>query len=226
MLLMKKEVIQTADGSHTLELAGSGITYHSRRGAIRESQHVFIYAGLHCILHRQETPEPVRIFEMGFGTGLNTFLTVMEAAKNNIQIQYSTIESSPLFLEEVTMLNYTASLGHASLFQQLHQSNWNDATKINDFFTLEKLRTKLETYTANKQYHLIYYDAFAPSAQPELWTKEIFEKLRSMLLPNGVLVTYCAKGDVRRAMQAAGFTVKRLPGPPGKREMLRAEKLV
>lgn len=163
---------------------------------------------------------------MGFGTGLNAFLTAIEALKNNILVYYTAIETSPLFLEEVADLNYRESLGHVSLFHELHKANWNDTIKINDHFMLEKMRVDLRDYTAGQPYHLIYYDAFAPSAQPELWTKEVFEKLYDVLYANGILVTYCSKGDVRRAMQAAGFTVKKLPGPPGKREMLRAEKIL
>ncbi|RYF86017.1 MAG: SAM-dependent methyltransferase [Chitinophagaceae bacterium] len=169
--------------------------------------------------------DKLQIFEMGFGTGLNAFLTAIQATETGRKVHYTTVETSPLFWEEVDGLNYTGVLGHAELFQQLHQNNWNGEIAINDFFTLEKRRIDLQNFQTEKRFDLLYYDAFAPSAQPELWTKETFEKLFHMLLPGGVLVTYCAKGSVRRAMVAAGFSVKKLPGPPGKREMIQAEKL-
>lgn len=221
---MKKEIIQTADGSHTVSIPEMNVTYHSVHGAIQESRHVFIEAGLAYLSGRLEQPGILRIFEMGFGTGLNAFLTAIKATEAQTEIHYTAIETSPLFLEEVTTLNYTEVLGHRDLFQQLHQSNWNDETVINEFFTIEKQRLSLLDFTTSNRFHLIYFDAFAPSAQPELWTKEIFEKLFAAMLPGGMLVTYCSKGDVRRAMMAAGFTVEKIPGPPGKREMVRAEK--
>ncbi len=127
-------------------------------------------------------------------------------------------------MQEAACLNYTGTLGHADLFQQLHQCKWNEVVMLNGFFTIQKIETDLTVFSSSRQYDLIYYDAFAPSAQPELWTKEVFQKLYGMLNNKGVLVTYCSKGDVRRAMITAGFAVKKLPGPPGKREMLRGEK--
>lgn len=193
-------------------------------GAIHESMHVFIEAGLHYVSSRLERPDTLRIFEMGFGTGLNAFLTAIWAAENKSRISYTTVETSPLLLEEAATLNYTDSLGHSDLFQQLHQSNWNEERQNNEFFTLEKRQCSLLDFVTDKQFHLVYFDAFAPSAQPELWTEEIFKKLFAMLLPGGVLVTYCSKGVVRRAMQAAGFSIEKIPGPPGKREMVRAKR--
>jgi tRNA U34 5-methylaminomethyl-2-thiouridine-forming methyltransferase MnmC len=221
---VKKEIIRTADGSHTVSVPEMNVTYHSVHGAIQESIHVFIEAGLQYMSARFKESDMLRIFEMGFGTGLNAFLTAIWANEGQAKVHYTAVETSPLFLEEAATLNYADSLGHHDLFQQLHRSNWNDETRLNEFFILEKRRTSLLDFATNKQFHLVYFDAFAPSAQPELWTKEIFEKLHSMLLPGGTLVTYCSKGDVRRAMIAAGFTVEKIPGPPGKREMLRAAK--
>lgn len=221
---MKKEIIQTADGSHTVSVPEMKVTYHSVHGAIQESMHVFIEAGLHYVSGCLGQPDTLHVFEMGFGTGLNAFLTAIWAIDAQTKIHYTTVETSPLFLEEAATLNYAATLGHHDLFQQLHQSNWNDETHLNEFFTLEKRRTSLLDFATDKQFHLVYFDAFAPSAQPELWTEDIFKKLFTMLQPGGMLVTYCSKGDVRRAMIAAGFTVKKIPGPPGKREMLQAEK--
>jgi tRNA U34 5-methylaminomethyl-2-thiouridine-forming methyltransferase MnmC len=221
---VKKEIIQTADGSHTVSIPDMNVTYHSVHGAIQESKHVFIEAGLYFASGRLVRPDKWYIFEMGFGTGLNAFLTAIWAEQNRQPIHYTAVETSPMFLEEAAKLNYSHTLGHEALFQQLHRRNWNDEVVISDFFTLEKRRTSLLDFSTDKPFDLVYFDAFAPSAQPELWTKEVFEKLYAMLLPGGVLVTYCSKGDVKRAMKAAGFVIKKLPGPPGKREMLRAEK--
>lgn len=199
------------------------VTYHSIHGAVQESVHVFIEAGLRYVSDRRsERPDKLQVFEMGFGTGLNAFLTAMEAEKTGTPIHYTTVETSPLTVEEASVLNYPETLGRADLFQQLHRCKWNEDIALSDLFTLKKVQTGLFRFSAAHRFDAIYYDAFAPSAQPELWTKEVFEKLFAMLNEGGVLVTYCAKGDVRRAMMAAGFAVKKLPGPPGKREMLRA----
>jgi len=222
---VKKEIIQTADGSHTIEIPEKGLTYHSRRGAIQESLHVFIEAGLNYMLDKTGPSAPIRIFEMGFGTGLNAFLTAIKAIETSREIHYTAVETSPLSVEEITFLNYSDTLGNKELFQKLHETNWNEVKLISDFFTLGKYQATLAGFTTDQSFDLIYFDAFAPSAQPELWTREIFEKLFHQMALGGVLVTYCSKGDVRRAMIAAGFTVKKLPGPPGKREMLRAEKV-
>lgn len=220
---MKREIVITKDGSHTIAIPEMAVTYHSIHGAIQESMHVFIKEGLHYVIN-QSTNQPIHIFEMGFGTGLNTFLTAIEAEKNNIQVHYTATEQFPLSVDEASSLNYVDVLHHQNLFQHLHDSPWNEEVIINKHFTIYKIHNSLINLSTNQLFKIIYYDAFAPSAQPELWTKEIFEKLFAMLEPNGVLVTYCSKGDVRRNMIAAGFTVKKLPGPLGKREMLRATK--
>ena len=220
-----RERIVTKDGSHTIAIPEQRVTYHSIHGAIGESDYVFIEAGLNFILS-QFPNQAISIFEMGFGTGLNAFLTAIKAMETKTKIHYTTIEPSPLFVEEAAALNYPETLGHPELFRRLHQVNWNDVTRINEFFTIEKHRISLADFTTGEKFNLVYYDAFAPAAQPELWTREVFEKLFVLLHPGGILVTYCSKGDVKRAIKAAGFTLKKLPGPPGKREMLRAEKLV
>lgn len=219
---MQREIILTADGSHTIAVPELNVAYHSRHGAVQESVHVFIQAGLCYVRSRPEPPGTLRLFEMGFGTGLNAFLTAIEAEKTGTKIHYTAVETSPLSEEETIALNYPEILGRTELFQQLHQCKWNEDAVLNDFFTIKKVPTELFNFSTAQPFHVIYYDAFAPSAQPELWTKEVFQKLFSMLEEGGALVTYCAKGDVRRAMLAAGFAVKKLPGPPGKREMLRA----
>jgi tRNA U34 5-methylaminomethyl-2-thiouridine-forming methyltransferase MnmC len=222
---MKREIIITADGSHTVAIPDLNVTYHSRRGAIQESVHVFIEAGLRYLLDQSTTPS-INLFEMGFGTGLNAFLTAIEAQKQQRKIQYTAVEPYPVSLKEARALNYFQRLQNHPLFIDLHTCSWNEDVMINDFFTLKKVETNLKNFSSNQTFDLIYYDAFAPAAQPELWTVEVFQKLFGLLAPHGALVTYCAKGDVRRAMIAAGFTVTKLPGPKGKREMLRAEKVL
>jgi tRNA U34 5-methylaminomethyl-2-thiouridine-forming methyltransferase MnmC len=224
---MQRVPLLTKDGSHTIAIPEMAVTYHSVHGAIQESMHVFIEAGLQYHLSRKKK-DSVTIFEMGFGTGLNPFLTLIEAEKLQLKLSYQTIELYPLQQEEITRLNYCQQLGRIDLapqFQQLHTCNWNEWLQLTNNFSFLKINQSLTGYTHNALADIIFFDAFAPSVQPELWAKEIFEKLFSILSSGGVLVTYCSKGDVRRAMQAAGFTVTRIPGPPGKREMLRAEKM-
>jgi len=218
---MERQFITTKDGSHSIVIPELLVTYHSVHGAIRESRHVFIEAGLNFLLKSSAT-QPLRIFEMGFGTGLNAFLTAIEIEKQQTETFYTAVELFPLSTEETESLNYPGLLQQKDLFQKIHECNWQQNVAITKYFTIRKEKTDLVNYSTGRQFHLVYYDAFAPQAQPELWTKEIFEKLFRMLAPGGVLVTYCSKGDVRRAMTAAGFDVKKLPGPPGKREMLRA----
>lgn len=221
---MKREIILTADGSHTVAIPDLHVMYHSRHGAIQESVHVFIEAGLRYVINQSTIPS-INLFEMGFGTGLNAFLSAIEAEKQQRKIQYTAVEQYPISPEEAAGLKYPETLQHHNLFTALHQSPWNENVNISDSFTLRKEKASLFNLSTNQFFNLIYYDAFAPAAQPELWTVEVFQKLFALLAPGGVLVTYCAKGAVRRAMIAAGFTVTKLPGPKGKREMLRAEKV-
>ena len=218
---MQREIIITGDGSNSIAVPELNVTYHSIHGAIQESKHVFIEAGFNHVLNYL-TNQPIKIFEMGLGTGLNAFLTALEAEKYQKKVFYTAVEAFPLSIEETKGLNYSAILQHKDPFQKIHESNWQEEVRITPYFTLRKEKVDLINYSASQQFNLIYYDAFAPSCQPDLWTKEIFEKLFLMLQHGGVLVTYCSKGDVRRAMIAAGFDVKKLPGAAGKREMLRA----
>ena len=219
---MQRQVIPTSDGSHTVSVPELNVTYHSIHGAIQESMHVFIQAGLEYVMQKVDKNETIHIFEMGFGTGLNAFLTAIEAEKQQRKILYTAVELYPLSNDEIEFLNYKDALGQPNLFHQLHQVAWNETIPITDYFTLIKQQVNLTDFQSEQRFHLVYYDAFPPNAQPELWTKEIFEKLYNMMLSGGVLVTYCSKGDVRRAMLAAGFEVEKIPGPPRKREMLRA----
>lgn len=228
---MQRNLIITGDGSHSVEVPYMNVTYHSSHGAIQESLHVFIQAGLKPLLHRQET---IHIFEMGLGTGLNALLTGIEATKHQQKINYRAVEAFPLEKEIAVQLNYCEQLQQPEwvpLFEQLHTVPWNQPAILNPWFTIQKIHSTLFDLpmaigAIDQPVNLIYYDAFAPNAQSELWTVEVFTKLFDMLAAGGILVTYCSKGDVRRAMQAAGFTVEKIPGPPGKREMVRAAKLL
>ena len=220
---MKREIILTADGSHSIAVSELNVAYHSIHGAIQESIHVFIEAGLNH-LPENSTSQQLNIFEMGFGTGLNAFLTAIESERLQRRIHYTAIDKFPISIAEAACLNYTDILEHNELFQKIQTCNWNEEVELTQYFILRKEKIDLLNFSADQRFNLIYYDAFAPVAQPELWTQEIFEKLFRMLQPNGILVTYCSKGDVRRAMIAAGFKVEKLKGPQGKREMLRATK--
>ena len=219
---MERSVIITKDGSHTIAIPEMNVTYHSHHGAIQESMHVYIDAGLKYVSANLK-PTNICIFDMGFGTGLNALLTLVEAEKERQKIHYTTVELFPLQKDEITLLNYCELLHREDMkpaFQQLHQCEWEKDISITPFFTIKKIRIDLFDLSAYQSVNLIYYDAFAPSAQPELWTKEVFEKLYNMLLPEGILVTYCSKSEVRRAMRAVGFVVDKIQGPWGKREMV------
>lgn len=223
---MEKEIIQTADGSHSIYIKELDEHYHSIHGAIQESKHVFINAGLNFGINEQKK-KSVNIFEVGFGTGLNAFLTLLQAEQNNIPIQYTSIEFYPLNAEFYEKLNYTESLsekGMQDLFLKLHQAEWEKEIEISHAFTLHKLHESIQEYSTPEKFDVIYFDAFGPRAQSEMWTKQIFEKMFSILATDGILVTYCAKGEVKRILKSVGFKVESLQGPPGKREMIRAMK--
>ena len=224
---MNRKIINTEDGSTTIEIPSLNVTYHSRHGAIRESMHVYINAGLKHFTGQNRATDAIHVFEMGFGTGLNALLTLAEAERFQQKIFYTAIELHPLEKDIINDLNYCDQLQRPDLrqaFLQLHSCEWETENSISPFFSIKKSYTSLFNFSAASTFHIIYYDAFAPSAQPELWTEAIFKKIFQMLLPNGILVTYCSKGDVQRAMKAAGFQVEKLTGPPGKREMVRAGK--
>jgi tRNA U34 5-methylaminomethyl-2-thiouridine-forming methyltransferase MnmC len=212
----------TGDGSHTLYVRELEECYHSVNGAVQESVHVFIGAGL-----RQKPAGKLRLLEVGFGTGLNTFLTLLEARKAPYRVEYYAVELFPLPPSIVGKLNYPtlAGAGEEGLFEALHTAPWNEPVALSDCFTLHKIEGDCRRCELPPSIDLIYFDAFAPSKQPEVWTAELFNKLYAHTAGEGILVTYCAKGSVRRMMQQAGYTVERLPGPPGKREMLRATRL-
>lgn len=209
----------TADGSHTLYVPDLDEHYHSVNGAVQESMHVFIEAGL-----RQVQKTDITIYEVGFGTGLNALLTLLETTRNPLlQITYYAIERFPLELEVVQTLNYRAVC--PEWFLKLHQVPWGSLQPITDRFTIAKIAGDSNTTALPVPIDLVYFDAFAPDKQPEMWNQRIFDQLYAHMGDQAILTTYCAKGIVRRMMQKAGYSVERIPGPPGKREMLRAKKI-
>lgn len=223
---MERKIILTGDGSHSISVPETGVTYHSMHGAVQESIHVFIEAGLKASGIFEYTGIH-HILEMGFGTGLNALLTLAEAEQHQNRIYYTALEKFPLSITEAMQLNYCdqpSLTSYKNLFSKMHETGWEEMAEITQFFRLTKRNCGLEQFSTDELFDIIYFDAFAPSVQPELWTKEIFEKMFHLLKENGILVTYSSKGDVRRAMQAAGFMVEKLPGPKGKREMVRARK--
>ena len=213
------KIIQTEDNSHTLYVSAIDETYHSIHGAVSEALHVFIEAGLN-----QCAKNNIRILEVGFGTGLNAYLTFF--AGKNKNIEYFSIEKYPLQENYWKTLNYAAIYGNSpDIFEKIHSIEWGKNTPVRSNFSLCKIQGDFVPLPLQGEYDVIFYDAFSPQKQPELWTDEIFEKLFTHTSPGGILTTYCAKGAVRRAMQAAGYTVERIQGAKGKKEMLRAKKM-
>ncbi len=223
---MERKIIKTGDGSVTIHLSEWDEQYHSKHGAIQEAQHVFIKMGLDYWVGLNKEKN-LAILEIGFGTGLNAFITFLEAQKLQLKINYTGVEAYPVTENEIKELNYTEMLSaenQVESFKKMHEIPWNETADISEKFQLEKQQKRFEEIQDINQYDLVFFDAFGARVQPELWTEEIFAKMFSAMKNNSVLVTYSAKGSVRRAMQTAGFIVERLPGPPGKREMLRALK--
>lgn len=221
---MQHYVKITEDGSHTLYVPALNEHYHSTHGAIQESLHVYLQAGMHHCKKRE-----INLLEVGFGTGLNAFLTLLDTEKSNKKVNYISVEQYPISIDDARKLNF-ATLADPSTeekFLQLHSSPWEKWTDITTNFRLKKVEgdgRKTDIFVPDAPYDLIYYDAFAPEKQPDMWTAEIFNQLYTLSNQGGILTTYCAKGSVRRMLQSAGFYVERLPGPPGKREILRAIK--
>ena len=219
---MKRTIETTADGSSTLVVERWGEPYHSKHGAIREAYHVFIDMGFrHC------SSTAVSILEMGFGTGLNALITLKEATSLKKSVAYTAVEAYPVTADEVAALNYIAQLGspqYSEAFKTMHSGPWEQQIRIGNSFTLHKKKCDFREVVEENKYDLVYFDAFGAGVQPELWSEAVFSNMFRALRAGGILVTYAAKGSVRRAMQAVGFGVERLPGPPGKREMLRATR--
>lgn len=232
---MKREIIITSDGSSTIHIPEWNEQYHSKNGAIQEAYHVFIKHGLEyfcnsdfCSKHNNTFSE-ISILEIGFGTGLNAFITLLESEKRHQKIHYVGVEAYPVSMTEILQLNYTSQLQVANrnlVFNNLHKNSWEERHEITSEFSLTKQQKLFNEIEDSERYHIIFFDAFGARVQPELWTEAIFVKMYQALKFDGILVTYSAKGSVRRAMQSVGFEVERLPGPPGKREMLRATKKV
>lgn len=218
-----REITTTRDGSKTLFVPHWDEHYHSIHGAMQESLHVFIQAGLKYFIEKNQ-PTEIRIFEVGFGTGLNAFLTAKIVKDLPVKIHYQSIEAYPLTMEEVAALNYVEAESEElqNLYFDLHKADWNRSVQITDNFVLEKQKGFLEEWKQLNLVDIVYFDAFAPSAQPDLWTEDIFRNLHKAMTERGILVTYCAKGSVKRAMKSVGWNIEKIPGPPGKREMTRA----
>jgi tRNA U34 5-methylaminomethyl-2-thiouridine-forming methyltransferase MnmC len=216
-------VIVTEDGSSSLIQNEINETYHSVHGALQESKHVFINSGLTPAL--QANIKEISILEIGFGTGLNALLTFIATQQSTTQIYYETIEAYPLTKTTVAQLNYPFILNIASPFTAIHECDWNVLCNISARFLLHKRAIKIEVASlAVKKFDLVYFDAFAPSKQPEMWTLSILEKVVNAMKPQGIFVTYSSKGQLKRDLSTLGLLVEKLSGPPGKREMIRAIK--
>lgn len=214
--------IITEDGSHSLFSAQFKQQYHSLQGALNESEHIYINLGLRPVL--ENAPGPVSVFEMGFGTGLNAFLAWKLADQLQKQVFYTSVEAYPVSELEASQLNYEEATGENG-FMRLHGAAWGKDVAISPFFTLRKVKTTLQDFAADRFFDVVFYDAFDPQAQPELWTTEIFGKIAAQTQPGAVLVTYSSKGIVKRALAAAGFAVERHKGPGRKTHVLKAIRL-
>ena len=220
---MKREIIKTLDGSTTIFLNDWDECYHSKHGAIQEAYHVFIKSGFELFENQD-----VSILEIGFGTGLNAFITFLESYKTNQKIDYVGVEAYPVLFEEAIQMNYVSELNADDknvFFEKMHQTNWEEKHIIDNNFSLTKRKQFFNDIVDVETFDLIYFDAFGYRVQPECWSTSVFQKMYNALKPNGVLVTYAARGVVKRSMIEVGFTVEKLPGAPGKREMFRARKL-
>ncbi|EDM44875.1 hypothetical protein SCB49_02104 [unidentified eubacterium SCB49] len=222
---MERKIITTGDGSSSIQLTEWDEQYHSKHGAINEAVHVYIKTGLVHFIETNPSVHPVSVLEIGFGTGLNAFLTLLESNYRKVPIHYTGVEAYPLSELEIKSVNYAEMLETSSVpFLKMHETPWETKAEISSTFQLEKRKQLFEDITDQEVYDVIYYDAFGSRVQPELWEEPIFKIMYAALKKGGVLVTYAAKGSARRAMESCGFKVERLPGPPAKREMLRAIK--
>jgi tRNA U34 5-methylaminomethyl-2-thiouridine-forming methyltransferase MnmC len=218
---LKREIITTKDGSTSLFIPEWNETYHSKNGAIQEAYHVFIKNGLSIFKGKS-----VSILEIGFGTGLNAFITSLEAEKNNLPIDYTAVEAFPITIEEIDAMNFASKIdsNKTNIFIAIHQLNWEVKNQVCDNFYLTKRKQFFQDINDKDCFDIIYFDAFSFDVQPELWSEAIFKKMHTALKSNGILVTYACRTIIRQTMISAGFSIEKLPGAPGKREMLRAYK--
>ena len=220
---MKREIIQTHDGSTTIQIKEWDECYHSKFGAIQEAQHVFIKNGLSLFNNKS-----ISILEIGFGTGLNTFITFLESSIHQLSIDYVGVEAFPISIKEVQMMNYVEELkaeNERSVFEMMHSCKWEEQISLSSNFLFTKRKQLFEEIKDFEKFDLIYFDAFGFRVQPELWSVALFKIMHNALKLNGVLVTYAARSVIKMNMMEVGFTVEKLQGPPGKREMFRARKL-
>ncbi|XOV67916.1 MAG: tRNA (5-methylaminomethyl-2-thiouridine)(34)-methyltransferase MnmD [Fluviicola sp.] len=219
---MKREITKTADGSTTIYIPEMDENYHSHHGAIQEAKHVFLNYGIESLKQ-----DEISVFEMGFGTGLNALLTLDYALKNEKKINYIGIEAYPVEKEMIGDLNYLDEIGekYAEVFEKMHAIPWGESVDLGDF-QLTKIHERIEDYQPkSNSVDIVYFDAFGPRAQGDMWELPVLEKMAKMIKPGGILVTYCAQGQFKRHLKSLGFEIERLPGPPGKREMTRATKI-
>lgn len=222
--MINKRIRLTDDGSHTIYSSISGETYHSSFGAIQESSHIFIDAALNYKLHNERL-ERVNILEVGTGTGLNVILTYLNTRETKVEVRYDGYEAYPITVEESEVLNYSKVIGIDNGIFKLIHSDYNHEVMLSDDFRFNCLIQKIETaQLTDNHYDIVYFDAFSPESQPELWETNIFDALFKAMKKEGVLTTYSCKGIVKRSLKKVGFNIVKLPGPPGKREFLRAIK--
>ena len=221
---MKREIIITDDGSTTIRIPEWDENYHSTHGAIQEAKHVFIKNGLDLF----QSQDSISILEIGFGTGLNAFITFLETI-NKEKVNYVGVEAYPISQEEIAQMNYVSELDsemYQEIFDKMHSCDWEKQETISENFHLTKRKQFFQDIEDKNQFDLIYFDAFGFPLQPELWSEAIFKKMFDALLPKGTLVTYACRSSIKNAMLSVGFSIEKLPGAPGKREMLRATKNV
>lgn len=220
---MKRKLVITKDGSNTLFVPVMDEHYHSVYGALQESKHVFISEGLNRCPGKN-----IAVFEIGFGTGLNALLAYLESVCRNIKINYYAIENDPLDMQIIHKLNYPEILKldeyGRKLFYDMHAGEWNRKLDLHNNFIITKIKDDLTLFAIPFTYDVVFFDAFAPEKQPEMWDKEIFRKIYNNMATGGILTTYSAKGEVKRIIKSSGFKVEIIQGPPGKREMIRARK--
>lgn len=219
---MKKiEIRQTADGSNTLYLPDLDETYHSNHGAMQEALHVFIEHGLTFVAQDKKS---ISVFEMGFGTGLNALLTAQWGEKHQKKIQYTGVELHPLSEEIWRQMDYVQGKSEGEEYAKIMSAAWENYQDIHPYFELRKIERDVLQLELHEQVDLVYYDAFGPRAQAEMWEIPVLTKMYELLKPCGVFVTYCAQGQMKRNLKSLGFELSELPGPPGKRAMTRATK--